>query len=646
MKNGFFISIYLLLFSSINPQFLRFLQQKSSTNSYDYSNYNAQSTNQNLSSKTLESTTKDQSVVYITKSGISISNSNLKKTSGDSSNTGNSEFYGVNAAVLVQGGEATITGGTISTSAKGSNAVCATNNGKITITGTKITSTASGSARGLHSTFGGTIIGSNLEISTNGGSCATLATDRGEGKVSCSGCTLSTGGAGSPLIYSTGEITINKTNGKATGAQMVVVEGKNTANVLENSDLKCNGIGNRNNVDKCGVFLYQSMSGDAASGTSTFNCKNSKMEILSSSSVYSSAPMFFITNTDTVINLESCSFSYGSKIFLSAQGTTEWGNTGSNGGVVTLNLKNQNIEGDFIIDANSAISINLINSQIKGAINAANTAAKLVINLDKNSSISLTGNSYYTSITNEDSTGKNINYGTFSFTKTNEKEISRNSNNQNGNPPNASGTPPNASGTPPNFNGNPPNASGTPPNFSGNPPNASGNQQNASGFPPNFSGNPPNTSGTPPNFSGNPPNASGTPPNFSGNPPNASGTPPNASGTPPNASGTPPNASGTPPNASGTPPNASGTPPNFSGNPPNASGTPPNASGTPPNASGNPPNASGTPPNFSSNSPNGNGNPSDDNSKNEEEDEEFIAKYFSSQNFIKISLLLFLTILF
>jgi hypothetical protein len=293
------------------------------------------------------------------------------------------------------------------------------------------------------------------------------------------------------------------------------------------------------------------------------------MEILSSSSVYSSAPMFFITNTDTVINLESCSFSYGSKTFLSAQGTTEWGNTGSNGGVVTLNLKNQNIEGDFIIDANSAISINLINSQIKGAFNTANTAAKLVINLDKDSSISLTGNSYYTSIINEDSTGKNINYGTFSFTKTDEKEISRNSNNQNGNPPNASGNPPNASGNPPNASGNPPNASGNPPNFSGNPPSASGN---------------------PPNFSGNPPNASGTPPNFSGNPPNASGTPPNASGTPPNASGTPPN--------------------------------------------------------FSSNSPNGNGNPSDDNSKNEEEDEEFIAKYFSSQNFIKISLLLFLTILF
>ena len=496
MKNVLFIILCILILSSVNSNFLRFLQPQSSKNSYDYSSYSATSTNENLSEKTLESTTQDQSVVYITKSGISINNSNLKKTSGDSSKTENSEFYGINAAVLVQGGGVTITGGTITTSAKGSNALCATNNGEIIISGTKITSTASGSARGLHSTFGGSISATNVEIYTKGGSCATLATDRGEGKVTCTGCTLSTEGAGSPLIYSTGEISISKSSGTAIGSQMVVVEGKNTANVLENSDLKCNGIGNRNNVDKCGVMLYQSMSGDAASGTSSFNCKNSKLEILSSSNVYSSAPMFFITNTDSIINLESCSFSYGSKIFLSAQGTSEWGNSGSNGGVVTLNLKNQNIEGDFVIDENSGITINLVNSKIKGTFNSANTAAKLEIILDKDSTITLTGNSYYTSINNEDSSGKNIDYGSYNFIKSEEKEISRSSGNQGGNSSNGKGTPPNESGNPPNGSGNPPNGSGTPPNRSGIPPNGSGTPTNGSGIPPNGSGTPPNSNGS------------------------------------------------------------------------------------------------------------------------------------------------------
>ena len=478
MKNVLFTIICLLLLTTINSKFLRFLQSKSSINSYDYSNYSAQSTNENLSSKTLESTSKDQSVIYITKSGISIKNSILKKTSGDSSNTENSEFYGVNAAVLVQGGEATITGGSINTSAKGANALCATNKGKVTISGTKITSTGSGSARGLHSTYGGTIIGSNLEISTTGGSCATLATDRGEGKVTCTECSLSTAGAGSPIIYSTGDISINKSKGTATGAQMVVVEGKNTASVLDNSELKCNGIGNRNNVDKCGIFLYQSMSGDAESGTSTFNCQNSKLEILSSSSVYSSAPMFFITNTQSVINIENCNFSYGSKIFLSVQGTTQWGNSGSNGGKVTLNLKNQNIEGDFIVDSISSININLVNSQIKGTFNSGNTASKFAINLDKDSSITLTGNSFYTSITNEDNTGKNIDSGTFQFTKSDEKETTNNTSNKSNNPPSGSMTPPNGSGNPPSGSMTPPNGSGNPPSDSMAPPNGSGNPPN------------------------------------------------------------------------------------------------------------------------------------------------------------------------
>ena len=70
------------------------------------------------------------------------------------------------------------------------------------------------------------------------------------------------------------------------------------------------------------------MSGDADVGTSTFTCKDSTLEIDSSSSVYSSAPMFFITNTDSAINLEGCTFNYGSGTFLNAAGTSEWGTSG------------------------------------------------------------------------------------------------------------------------------------------------------------------------------------------------------------------------------------------------------------------------------------------------------------------------------
>ena len=425
------IFLCLILFLEINANFLRVMD--SSTNNFDYSSYKAVSSNTDLTSQTLSSSTSDQSVVYITESGKKITDSNLNKESGESSNIENSEFYGVNAAVLVQGGDLTISGGTITTKTKGANALCVTNNGKVTISETKIISTASSSGRGLHATYGGEITASKVEISSTGGSCATLATDRGEGTVTCSECTLSTAGAGSPLIYSTGNILVSQSTGTATGAQAVVVEGKNTATVKDSSELKCSGKGNTDtDIDKCGVMLYQSMSGDADSGTSTFNCQSSTISIESSSSVYSSAPMFFITNTDAQINIDSCTFSYGSNIFLKTGGTSRWGSTGSNGGVVTLNLRNQAVVGNFIIDEYSGLTINLENSSIEGTINSDKTGAKVEINLDEKSSITLTGNSYYTSLNNGKENGDNINKGTYKFESYEEKEISRPSSSGNG----------------------------------------------------------------------------------------------------------------------------------------------------------------------------------------------------------------------
>ena len=410
--------IFLIVILEFNNQ--------SSTNTYDYSSYSAVSTNTDLTGETLSSTTADQSVVYITESGKTITNSNLNKDSGDSSKTENSEFFGVNAAVLVQGGGVTINGGTITTKAKGANALCATNNGKVTISGTKITSTAGSSGRGLHATYGGEISASNVEISSTGGSCATLATDRGEGTVTCNECTLSTGGSGSPLIYSTGTITVTKTTGTATKAQAVVVEGKNSASVTDSSNLNCYGLPNaENDIDISGVMLYQSMSGDAGTGTSIFNCQSSTISIDSASRVYGTAPMFFITNTDAEINLESCTFTYGSSKFLSAGGTSRWGTSGSNGGVVTLNLKNQSIKGDFVIDGSSGLTINLENSSIEGTINTNKTGAKVAITLDDKSTITLTGNSFYTSLTNSKTDGSNIIKGSYTFEQYTEKEISR-----------------------------------------------------------------------------------------------------------------------------------------------------------------------------------------------------------------------------
>ena len=385
----------------------------SETNSYDYSSYSATSTNENLSSATKTSTTSGTSAVYITSSGITITNSDISKSGDYSGSTEDTEFYGVNAAVLVQGGGLTITGGTISTSAKGGNGVVATNSGTVTISGTTITSTGSASARGLHSTYGGSITANSVTVSSTGGSCATLATDRGEGTVTCNSCTLTTNGSGSPLIYSTGEITVSGTTGTANAAQAIVVEGKNSATIKSSSTLKCFASDNGRN-DECGILIYQSMSGDADTGTSSFNCESSTIEILEDSSHYKTAPMFYITNTEANIALTGCTFTYGSGTFLKVD-EGSWGTSGSNGGTVTLTLTNQDITGDIVVGSSSSLTITLISSTIKGTINGDKTASKLSITLDSDSKITLTGNSYYTSLTNADSSGSNIITGSYTW---------------------------------------------------------------------------------------------------------------------------------------------------------------------------------------------------------------------------------------
>ncbi len=371
---------------------------------------------QTLSEK-YTSTESDESAILVTNGGnATISGATVNKSSGDSSNTENSEFYGVNSGILVQeNSTATIKNAKISTSAGGANAVFSTGeNSKIYISDSTITTTGERSSRGLDATYGGYIEADNVTITTQGGSCATLATDRGEGTVIANNSTLETNGTGSPVIYSTGDISIDNTTGTANGSQNVVIEGKNSATVT-NSTLKASGAGNRGDVDTAGVMIYQSMSGDASEGTGTFTAKNSSLSIMSDSDYYKTAPMFFITNTDAVINLTNTKLSFGSGVLISAKGTSEWGNEGSNGGNITLNATSQTLKGNIEVDKISTATINLTKSTYEGTINGDNSAKEISLKLDKNSKITLMGDSYVTSLDNADSSNSNIDFNGYTL---------------------------------------------------------------------------------------------------------------------------------------------------------------------------------------------------------------------------------------
>lgn len=361
------------------------------------------SDSQELANKTLSSTSSDESAIVVNDGGSLNASALTISKSGDSSNTENSEFYGLNAAVLVQkGSEATIKDTSIKTNASGANAVFATGeNAVINVSNTKITTTGD-SSRGLDVTYGGTINANKVTINTNGQHCAAVATDRGEGTVTVKNSTLNTNGKGSPCVYSTGNITVTNSKGTATDSSCAVIEGKNSI-TLNNTKLTSYGVGRDDDgIDNCGVMIYQSMSGDASEGTGTFSATNSSLSISKKSKVYETSPMFFITNTDAVINLENTSLNYGSNQLVTVSGNDgEWGNQGSNGGNLTFNANNQTLNGNISVDAISTASFVLKSSTLTSTINNENKAKEVNISLDSSSKWIVTGDSYVTTLTLE-----------------------------------------------------------------------------------------------------------------------------------------------------------------------------------------------------------------------------------------------------
>ena len=249
----------------------------------------------------------------------------------------------------------------------------------------------------------------NVLINTNGQSCAALATDRGEGEVHVTDSELNTGvskesGRGSPIIYSTGNITVENSNGTAYVSQIACIEGKNSIE-LTDCDLSAAAGGNREDngeyVDLGGVFIYQSMSGDADVGTSTFTAKNSILSIESDSEYYKTAPMFHVTNTKAIINLESTELNYGGGLLLNVSGQSQWGTVGSNGGEVSFNANSEILDGDIYVDSISSLNLTLTSTSFVGAINPDDDYGSTVVTIESGSDWTLDGDSHITSLEKE-----------------------------------------------------------------------------------------------------------------------------------------------------------------------------------------------------------------------------------------------------
>ena len=388
----------------------------SSSSDIDYSAAVEITSGESQSGKTYASDTADQSALLVaTSDSVTITNPTVTKTG--SSNGGDScNFYGLNAAVLVKDGSTTtITGGTITSDASGANGVFSyggnggKNGGegdgtKVIIRDTTITTTGSGSG-GIMTTGGGITEAYNLTVTTSGQSSAAIRTDRGGGTVTVDGGTYTSNGLGSPAIYSTADITVSNASLVSNLSEGVCIEGKNSI-TLNNCSLTANNTkrnGNAKFLDS--IMIYQSMSGDADSGTSSFTMNGGSL-------TSKSGHIFHVTNTNAIISLSGVNLINEDDEDILLSVCADGWNGASN--IATLNAVSQKLDGTILVGSDSTLTLNLSDGSsftgcISGTIsNAAgdsvsSSVGTVNVTLDSTSTWTLTADTYITSFTGDSS---------------------------------------------------------------------------------------------------------------------------------------------------------------------------------------------------------------------------------------------------
>lgn len=348
----------------------------------------------NTTSNTLENSSDGEHVIIVDGTTENYSNTEVIKT-GDSDGD-EADFYGENAAIFATNkGTLNMSDMTINTNGAHANGVFSYGEGTtVNISNSKITT--SGNCSGaLMTTGGGTMNASNVTAETSGNSSATIRSDRGGGTVTVNGGNYKTSGKGSPTIYSTADITVNNSQLESTASQGVVVEGKNSV-TLNNTNLIANN--NTKNSNKSefyqAVMIYQSMSGDASEGTSSFTMNGGSL-------TNQNGDIFFVNNTASDISLNGASITNNDAngVFLRAA-AAGWGNSGSNGGNVNIKATNQTINGNMIVDSISTLNLYLSdNSTFTGAINPDGQSGNVYVELKNGSTWTLTADSYVSSLT-------------------------------------------------------------------------------------------------------------------------------------------------------------------------------------------------------------------------------------------------------
>lgn len=378
----------------------------SDNSSVNYSAAHEYSDSTDISGEDLTSTGVDENAALADGSDaeVFISDSTIRRDSGNSTGGDNASFYGVGAAALATDGTLYIDDSAITTDAKGGAGAFAYGDGKVYIADTTI-NTNQDTSGGVHVAGGGTLYAWDLDVTTNGESSAAIRSDRGSGTEVIDGGTYTSNGTGSPAIYSTADITVNDADLTANGSEAICIEGLNTIRLFD-CDLTGNMPDQDQNDTTWNVIVYQSMSGDSEEGNGTF-------EMTGGTLTAKNGGMFYTTNTQSTITLKDVDITYSddNPFFLQCTGNANqrgWGEAGNNGADCLFTAIQQDMEGNVIWDSISDLDFYITDaSSLTGAFVNDETYAGnggegyANVYIDSTSTWTVTGDSTVTSLFNE-----------------------------------------------------------------------------------------------------------------------------------------------------------------------------------------------------------------------------------------------------
>ena len=363
----------------------------------------------------------DENALRVVDATVILDGITVNKSGGATSNTEDGDFYGMNAGLLATDeADVTIINTTVTTSAQNGNGVFSYGDGTVvTISNSNITTTADNSG-GIQTTGGATMNANNLTVSTAGSSSAAIRSDRGGGTVIVDSGSYTSSGYNSPAVYSTADITVSDAILTAENSEALIIEGHNSMSLID-----CDATGNMSDTQGTSsdenvhnVMIYQSMSGDANVGTSSFSMTGGSL-------TNNNGDLFFVTNTHCLLTLSGVNIvnkeTDGYLLLVTGNSASHgWGTAGANGAQVQFTADEQTLEGDIAVDTISTLDMVLTNgSVLTGTINIIENAENgtavdnnAVVTIDEDCIWNLTDNCTITSLTNSGT----INYNGYTIT--------------------------------------------------------------------------------------------------------------------------------------------------------------------------------------------------------------------------------------